>query len=148
MRGGSNDNFLIHLNPRISILVSSKKSEERMITLEYTHQGDIWPMVVLHFRTRKIAFCFCHRQKDRCVPFFGLEKLFCARCLGILLGIISGACCRIFFQSVSLVFVAIMIAPLVIDGLTQAEGFRTSSNPLRLMSGVMFGFGTAMLIFY
>jgi uncharacterized membrane protein len=118
-----------------------------MITLECTHQGDILPMVVLHFRTRKIAFCLCHRQKDRCVPFFGLEKLFCARCLGILLGSIAGAFSMIFFQWISPVFIIFMTAPLIFDGLSQALEFRTSNNQLRLVTGVLFGYGMALLIF-
>ena len=119
-----------------------------MVNLEYSHDQDIGQVILLTLNTKKIAFCLCHRQEDRCVEFFGLEKFFCARCLGIILGIIAGAFCRILFQSVSLIFVAIMAAPLVIDGLTQTWGFRDSNNLLRLVTGVMFGFGMAMLVFY
>ena len=118
-----------------------------MISLEYAKYRDIGPAIVLRINTKKLAFCFCHRQKDRSVEFFGLENFLCARCLGIVLGIISGAITSIFFQSISYVFIIMMVVPLIIDGSTQSLELRTSSNPLRLVTGVMFGFGMVLLIF-
>ena len=118
-----------------------------MIKLEYAKYQDVGPVIHLQIKTTKLAFCLCHRQKDRSVEFFGLENYFCARCLGIILGIISGAVSSIFFQSISYIFIIMMVVPLIIDGLTQSLGLRTSCNPLRLVTGVMFGYGMALLVF-
>jgi uncharacterized membrane protein len=118
-----------------------------MISLEYAKYRDIGPAIVLRINTKKLAFCLCHRQKDRTIEFFGLENYLCARCLGIFFGIISGAIMSIFFQSISYVFITLMVIPLIIDGSTQSLELRTSSNPLRLVTGVMFGVGFTLLIF-
>jgi uncharacterized membrane protein len=118
-----------------------------MISLEYAKYRDIGPAIVLRINTKKFAFCLCHRKKDRTIEFFGLENYLCARCLGIFFGIISGAIMSIFFQSISYVFITLMVIPLIIDGSTQSLELRTSSNPLRLVTGVMFGVGFTLLIF-
>ena len=119
-----------------------------MIKFKYSNDADIGPVIHLYINSKIVIFCLCHRQKNRSIAFFGLENYLCARCLGILLGIILGAVFGFFSQSISYIFIFIMVVPLIIDGLTQSFGLRASSNPLRLVTGVMFGFGMALLFFY
>jgi len=44
---------------------------------------------------KELGFCLCHRLEERSIKFLGLEKYFCSRCLGILLGGFFGAILKI-----------------------------------------------------
>lgn len=86
----------------------------------------------------------CHGMPERCFELFGEPMPLCARCSGIYAGVLAGV---LLFLAVAFLrrspfsaAVAILcVAPLVIDGVTQALGFRESTNGLRLFTGILAG---------
>ncbi|WP_460373588.1 DUF2085 domain-containing protein [Methanocalculus sp. MC3] len=103
-------------------------------------------MFSIKIKGKTINLCFCHRKKERSIPFFGLEKYLCSRCLGMYLGFVSG----LFFVIVGFrlpfwILIPFFI-PMVIDGTTQLMGLRKSNNCLRLITGLLFGFSISFLV--
>jgi uncharacterized membrane protein len=80
-------------------------------------------------------------MKDRSIWFFGLEKIFCSRCLGILLGGIIGLIPIILQYQIEFFWSILLLLPLSIDGLLQALTQHESNNVLRLITGCLFGIG-------
>ncbi len=99
------------------------------------------PSLVITIENKQYVFCACHHQKDRTIWFFGLEKYFCARCSGIISGMILGLWLRFFDFMIPLVFLPLFVFPLIIDGTTQFLGLRFSNNWLRIMTGTLFSIG-------
>lgn len=109
--------------------------------LDYFWDQRIGPVIVIGIRSHNFGLCLCHRMEGRSIPFFGLERYLCARCLGLLFGGIIGI--SIFRLGFPLPALAgfLFIMPMIIDGCTQAFGLRESTNELRLVSGFLFGLG-------
>jgi len=103
------------------------------------------PTILLKFKERQFCLCICHHKKERSIWFFGLEKIFCARCCGIFSGFFIGAILRLIGVSFPLLISLVLIIPLIIDGFTQLFGFRESNNIFRLVSGIIFGIGCACM---
>jgi uncharacterized membrane protein len=86
----------------------------------------------------------CHRKADRSFVS-DIQSLFCCRCTGMHLGFFLGfvylAFTSNFFVSSISVANLILLVPLLIDGLTQRAGWRTSDNAIRFATGLLFGFG-------
>ena len=83
----------------------------------------------------------CHQLPERSFFIHGYQFPVCARCTGIYIGYIAG----IFFQrflDIPIFVYFIMCCPMVIDGITQLIGFRTSNQMLRLATGLFFGIGS------
>jgi uncharacterized membrane protein len=110
-----------------------------LLTLEWN--AEIGPIISLNSGNRRFGLCFCHRRKDRSIRFFGLEQVFCARCLGILLGGAAGLVCVIFHERIDLIGSLLLLLPLVLDGSLQLLRERESTNAVRLGTGFLFGFG-------
>jgi len=77
----------------------------------------------------------------------------CARCTGAYLGLYIGYLLlplrrRGESGPPNLWITLLMTAPMVVDAATQWVGFRTSTNELRLMSGLLFGAALAPLLVY
>lgn len=100
----------------------------------------IGPVIRFNILNRNFSLCACHRSPERSIRCFGLEKYFCSRCLGIFFGGIIGFGCTIFGVHIPISYALVLIIPLIADGLTQAAGMRKSTNVLRLVTGVLFGF--------
>ncbi|AAP09126.1 MULTISPECIES: DUF2085 domain-containing protein [Bacillus] len=90
----------------------------------------------------------CHRRLDR--SFFKLQKYIplCARCTGMLIGILMFP---IYFYMTPSFLLAIILSffaqiPLLIDGFTQKWKWRNSSNLLRITTGVLSGNGMGLFI--
>lgn len=114
---------------------------------ELKWETEIGPIFYLYFKKYKIGLCFCHRRKDRSIWFFGLEKIFCARCLGIFLG---GLIAVVIYKNSIILpssYAIVCIIPLVVDGLIQGFFQRESNNYLRLLTGGLFGIGFLMLFY-
>ncbi len=111
-----------------------------------TWEKSIGPMV--HFITSKKHYmlCFCHHDPERSIPFIGLEKYLCSRCMGVLFGVILGGILHVFHIRIPLPYAVLLMVPLLIDGFTQAFGLRKSNNYLRLCSGILFGMGLVFLL--
>ena len=103
----------------------------------------------------------CHRQPERSIIWNGVPIL-CYRCFGILLtwqillylliilrfGVDLNVL-RMFPISIFWIMITIiLVIPLVLDGYTQKWSWRMSNNPLRLITGVLFGLGTQIWILW
>jgi uncharacterized membrane protein len=93
----------------------------------------------------------CHQLPDRSFYLFGHQMPLCSRCTGIWLGsllyclylIIAGK--RGTDKPIKLSSFILLIAPLLIDGGTQALGWRVSDNLLRPATGILFGWACTAL---
>jgi uncharacterized membrane protein len=92
----------------------------------------------------------CHRKPER--SFFIKNHQFpvCARCTGFYISVFLYFIYVYFFYveyTWFLITVAVLLlVPAFIDGLTQLLGYRESNNILRLVTGLLGGFGLGILI--
>lgn len=114
------------------------------ITLEWDPENG--PVLFLNMEKRRLGFCFCHRRKDRTIWFFGLERFFCSRCLGIVPGGSSGILLSLLGFRINALLSVFLLMPLIIDGVTQASGKRESTNLIRFVTGFLFGVGLAFVV--
>lgn len=92
----------------------------------------------------------CHGIPERCLRVRGRPMRICARCTGIYLGYLAllGFAWQ-FWQEGTLPRpwpMLLLHLPLLADGLTQAAGWRQSTNALRLLTGVLAGVGQVGLL--
>jgi uncharacterized membrane protein len=91
------------------------------------------------------AMFMCHKLPER--SFFYKEKKFpvCARCTGILVGYIL-AITGAFFIKMPLLICLALLVPIGVDGVGQYLGKWTSTNPRRLITGILAGIATVYII--
>jgi uncharacterized membrane protein len=97
-------------------------------------------------RGRRIAFVACHRRADRSFSFRGRQFPVCARCTGILAGYLVYPCFLFDLVSLPMWLGLLLSVPAGVDGVTQALGSRSSTNGLRLATGLMSGVGQVAVI--
>jgi len=114
----------------------------KIINISLQFKPEIGPCIILHNNKKEYILCICHHHPDRSIPFLGIERFFCARCLGIIFGIIIGVFLLIFGYQIPFILAFIMIIPLIMDGFSQFFGFRESNNHLRLITGLSYGVAT------
>ena len=114
------------------------------LTLEWDEE--IGPIIFLKSGNRQYGLCFCHRRKDRSIWFFGLEKVLCSRCLGMLLGGTAGILCVICHVRIDPAWSLLLLLPLVLDGFLQLVRDRESTNGIRLVTGFLFGVGLPLFL--
>ena len=90
-------------------------------------------------------FCGCHQRPERSFFVKGVQMPVCARCEGELLGAIAAVIAVWFIRPPYWLMAAFMI-PMAADGLIQAFTEYESTNWRRLMTGILFGFGAAMIL--
>lgn len=83
---------------------------------------------------------FCHGMPERSLMLFGEAMPICARCFGIYAGLLLGLVAflswpRIEERAARLLTFAAAV-PITLDGVTQAAGLRTSTNTLRIATGL------------
>jgi len=110
-----------------------------MVPIKFTWEKEIGPSMNVWFKKYQFKICACHRIKDRSIPFFGLEKYLCARCMGVLFGSFSGFFLKLLGFQIPFIFGIFLMSPLILDGLTQALNFRMSNNVIRMITGFLFG---------
>jgi len=108
--------------------------------INFNWDNQIGPILSLYIFDRKLSLCACHRLPERSIKCFGLEKYFCSRCLGILFGGIIGFIFTSLGFHIPISYAIILVIPLIVDGMSQAAGMRKSTNLLRLVTGILFGF--------
>ena len=110
-----------------------------MVPIKFTWEKEIGPSVNIWFKKYQFTLCACHRIKERSIPFFGLEKYLCARCMGVLFGSFLGLLLKLLGFQIPFIFGIFLMTPLILDGLTQAFHLRTSNNFIRMITGLLFG---------
>ena len=105
------------------------------------------PVLSLTIRGQRYGLCFCHHIPERSVRFFGLENYLCARCLGMLFGIICGFTLLFAGFRINIFLALLLLIPLIVDGFWQALSSRESTNKLRLITGCLCGVSAPFLGF-
>lgn len=101
-----------------------------------------------------IGSLVCHQRSDRMIFVGGHYLPVCARDTGVFVGLIVGYLLVIVFRSKkskgppNLLVAMAMMLPLLIDSFSQLFGLRTSTNDLRLLTGLLFGSALAPLLTY
>jgi len=93
-------------------------------------------------------FFGCHARPDRSFYFRGKQFPICARCTGELIGLIAGIPIAICFGYPQFWIVALMMVPLVVDGLVQRLTKYESNNRRRLITGILFGIAFIFALIY
>lgn len=106
----------------------------------------IGPKFMVRLRNREFALVFCHRERNRCITFLGYTSPVCARCLGVYLGLIPSLFLFLFNLSIPFPLFIFLLSPLFIDGFTQLNGFRESTNVIRLLTGIFFTVGLQPIV--
>ena len=94
----------------------------------------------------RVAFVACHRLPERSFAWRGRQFPVCARCTGILVGWLAYPLFLFGLAALGPWASLALNVPLLVDGGTQAMGWRTSTNPLRLLTGVLAGVGQVGLM--
>ncbi|MFP4197079.1 MAG: DUF2085 domain-containing protein [Methanomassiliicoccales archaeon] len=83
---------------------------------------------------------YCHQISDRSYFLNGNQMPFCARDLGIFVGLVAGISLGLVFQvRIGVLAFLLGMAPMVIDGGLQLFLDYQSTNPLRTSTGLMAG---------
>ena len=83
----------------------------------------------------------CHQKPERSFFVRGHQFPFCARCSGIIFGVLIGIPFSILVPIENFYLMVILWIPMIIDGLMQKHTLYMSNNMKRLMTGFIFGFG-------
>jgi uncharacterized membrane protein len=85
----------------------------------------------------------CHGLAERSFELGGAVMPICARCTAIWSGLLFGSLTVLPFLRrgwrIRLDILLLLVSPLLIDGLTQAFGWRESTNMLRALTGFVAG---------
>jgi len=88
-----------------------------------------------------IAEVGCHQIPERCIAVRGEPMPICARCLGATIGHFAALALLLAGAVVSLWAVAGACTVMGVDWAVQEYGVLMSTNPRRLATGVLGGFG-------
>ncbi|MBU0614109.1 DUF2085 domain-containing protein [Patescibacteria group bacterium] len=92
----------------------------------------------------------CHQLPIRCFKLFGIPIAICSRCFALYLGMFF--CALLYWRfdisknTIGTRTYLLLVAPLVIDGITQLLGFRISTNTIRAATGIVASVGTSLAI--
>ncbi len=86
----------------------------------------------------------CHQIPERSFFYKGYQFPVCARCTGILIGYLIGILIWFFLPHSLAIDIALCI-PMAVDGITQYLGARTSTQWLRLSTGILGGIGIMLM---
>ncbi|ODS39221.1 MAG: hypothetical protein A7316_06200 [Candidatus Altiarchaeales archaeon WOR_SM1_86-2] len=90
-------------------------------------------------REKDIKLALCHRLPERSFFLFGRQSPVCARCTGIIIGMLLMPIFHFEIIRPTILLVLLFTIPIAIDGTTQALGKRESNNPMRFATGALFG---------
>ena len=88
--------------------------------------------------------CGCHCREDRSFHYKGRPFPVCARCTGEVTGVLA-AVCSVAFWHPPVWVAALLLVPMVADGVIQARTSYESTNPRRFVTGLLFGYGLMVL---
>ena len=87
-----------------------------------------------------IADHLCHQKSERSFFIKNYQFPFCARCTGIIIGVIIAVIFSQFIFINNFYLMIILWIPMIIDGMVQKHGYDLSNNK-RVITGLLFGFG-------
>jgi uncharacterized membrane protein len=123
-------------------LIGAQSASVRKKLFEFKWDTRAGPVLFIDFGKRKLGLAlFCHRSPERSFTILGYTTPLCSRCVGLLMGFFSFFWMVLLNVHIPLVAVALMMMPMVVDGISQFFGFRESNNVVRLLTGFMFTFG-------
>lgn len=82
----------------------------------------------------------CHQMPERSFFYKGRQFPVCARCTGVALGQLTAVVMNILFK-IPFSFAIVMLGIMGVDWSLQEFGFKKSTNPRRLATGFLGGFG-------
>lgn len=90
---------------------------------------------------------FCHQMPTRSFWIVGSPLGMCSRCLGLYVSFLLTSLFFVLLRQRRFLWKwgILLIVPILLDGITQNLGFRTSTNYLRFFTGILGGTGFAML---
>lgn len=120
--------------------------EQDMGTLRQLRQ-QLEALMTAHVRDL-VARMGCHGMPERCLRYRGAPMPICARCFGVAVGQTVGAC--LYFASVRVPVAWCIAGALVmlVDWSAQEYLGRTSTNPRRVITGLLAGDGLGTLYCY
>ena len=89
----------------------------------------------------KIGGHLCHQKPERSFFLGKYQFPFCARCSGIIFGVLIGLVFFLLVQYENYYLMILLWIPMIIDGLVQKYTSYLSNNKRRLITGLLFGFG-------
>lgn len=93
-------------------------------------------------------FFGCHCRPDRSFFWRGKQFPICARCTGELIGILCGIPITFLYGYAGFPLMALLMAPMVADGLIQRLTPYESTNLRRLLTGLLFGIAFDSLLIH
>lgn len=90
----------------------------------------------------------CHQLTDRSLHLNGRQFHICARCTGIVTGLLFSPILVFMEHKISFYLFFVGAVIVSIDGITQLMKLRKSNNVLRLISGFLFGFPFLGFVLY
>jgi uncharacterized membrane protein len=88
----------------------------------------------------------CHQMPERSFFFHGHQFPICARCTGVLIGQ-TFAAFTFLFVKIKNITCLLLALPMAIDWGMQYVGIKASTNVRRLITGILGGFGLALIYF-
>lgn len=110
--------------------------------ISFAWKRRIGPTLTIRIGKKSYMLCICHRREDRSFKLYGYVFPLCARCTGIMIGFFLGLFLINTNHFFPFPYIIIFIIPLLLDGFSQAFGWRESTNFLRLATGIFFGIGS------
>ncbi|WP_418819769.1 DUF2085 domain-containing protein [Ruminococcus sp.] len=90
------------------------------------------------------AVAGCHQRPDRSFFFHGWQFPVCARCTGVLAGQLIGFPLAVK-KNISALTAVLCCETTMLDWLLQYTGVKKSTNKRRLVTGLLGGFGLAVI---
>lgn len=101
---------------------------------------------MIKLNVSEIQLVACHRKPERSFFYKGKQFPVCARCTGIIIGYLTVPLFLLNIIGLDIWTSILANIPALIDGYTQALGWRESTNGLRLFTGILCGIGQVGLI--
>ena len=94
----------------------------------------------------------CNKKKERAPHIFGFCFPLCYRCTGVLIGavfaLITNLTGIIPNNAIVALICVVLMLPLIIDGIRQFYFNKLSNNPMRMITGIAFGFSLSKIIYF
>ncbi|MCL1976862.1 MAG: DUF2085 domain-containing protein [Candidatus Bathyarchaeota archaeon] len=126
-------------------MTQAEQGKGRLLSFSWLPR--VGPVLFVMVRGKKYGMSFfCHRLEERCIKIGNHTSFLCARCTGLVIGVLLAAAFLALNITMPLVALSVFCVPLLIDGFTQLFDLRRSNNPLRFVSGILFAVGIILFL--